>query len=47
MFFVSYLEKYCRAGQTTDDNMVLAHCMLETKVYKYTHRFILLIFPLQ
>jgi hypothetical protein len=21
-------EKYCRAGQATDDNMVHAHCML-------------------
>jgi len=24
------VEKYCRAGQGTDDNMVLAHCMLDT-----------------
>jgi len=28
------VEKYCRAGQATDDNMVHAHCMLDTKVYK-------------
>jgi hypothetical protein len=23
-------EKYCRAGQTTDDNMAHAYCMLDT-----------------
>jgi hypothetical protein len=31
-------EKYCRARQTTDDNMTHVHCMLDTKGYKYTHR---------
>jgi hypothetical protein len=24
------VEKYCRAGQTTDDNMAHAHCILDT-----------------
>jgi hypothetical protein len=24
------MEKYCRAGQTTDGNMAHAHCMLDT-----------------
>jgi hypothetical protein len=24
------VEKYCRAGQATDDNMVHEHCMLDT-----------------
>ena len=24
------VEKYCRAGQATDDNMARAHCMLDT-----------------
>jgi len=24
------VEKYCRSGQVTDDNMVHAHCMLGT-----------------
>ena len=24
------VEKYCRAGQATDDNMANAHCMLHT-----------------
>jgi hypothetical protein len=24
------VEKYCRAGQVTDDNMTHAHCMLDT-----------------
>ena len=28
--------KYCWAGQVTDDNMAHAHCMLHTRVYKYT-----------
>jgi len=24
------VEKYCRAGQATDDNMTHAHCVLHT-----------------
>jgi hypothetical protein len=24
------VEKYCRAGQATDDSMVHVHCMLDT-----------------
>ena len=28
------LEKYCRAGQVTDDNMEHEHCMLDTEGYK-------------
>jgi len=28
------MEKYCRAGQATDDNMAHAHCMLDN--YDYT-----------
>jgi len=32
------MEKYCKTGQATDDNMVHAHCMLYTYVYKYTLR---------
>ena len=31
------MEKYCRAGQATDD-MAHAHCILDTKVYKHTLR---------
>ena len=27
-----------RAGQATDDNMAHAHCLLDTKGYKYTLR---------
>ena len=30
------VEKHCRAGQTTDDNMAHVHCKLDTKGYK-TH----------
>jgi len=30
------VEKYCTAGQATDDNMAHAHCMLDTKGYKHT-----------
>ena len=35
--------------QATDDNMPQAHCMLDTKGYKYTHSgcVILTTFPLQ
>jgi len=29
-FFWVNVEIYCRAGQTTDDEMALAHCMLCT-----------------
>jgi len=29
------MEKYCTAGQATDDNMAHAHCMLFTYVYKH------------
>jgi hypothetical protein len=32
------VEKYCRAAEATYDNKVHAHCMLDTKGYKYTHR---------
>ena len=32
------MEKQRRVGQTTDDNMVQAHCMLDAYGYKYTHR---------
>jgi hypothetical protein len=31
------VEKYYRAGQATDDNMALACCMLDNKVYRHTH----------
>jgi hypothetical protein len=30
------VEKYCRAEQTTNDNMAYAHCMPNSKGYKYT-----------
>jgi hypothetical protein len=32
------VEKYGRVGQATDDNMAYAHCMLDTKDYKYKLR---------
>ena len=32
------VEKYCTAGQATDDNMVHAHCMLDNEVYKHRLR---------
>jgi hypothetical protein len=43
------VEKYCRAGQATDGNMVHAHCMLDTWGYKYTPSecVMLIAFPLQ
>jgi hypothetical protein len=32
------VEKCCRAGQATDNNTALAHCMLYTQGYTYTLR---------
>jgi len=32
------MEKYCKAGRVTDDNMTHAHFMLVTKGYKHTRR---------
>ena len=32
------VEKYCRTGQVTDDNMAYAHCMLDTLGYKHSFR---------
>ena len=29
------VEKYCKAGQTTDENVLHAHCMLDTLGYKH------------
>ena len=36
MLFMRYVEKCCRTGQATDDNMAHAHCMLDTQGYKHT-----------
>jgi hypothetical protein len=53
-FFKSWLlwnnvEKYCRAGQATDDNMAHSNCMLDTEGNKHTHSVyvILIASPLQ
>ena len=35
-FFWDNVEKYCAAGQGTDDNMANAHCLLDTYGYKHT-----------
>ena len=32
------MEKYCAAGQATDDKIVHSHCLLNTKGYKHTLR---------
>ena len=29
------MEKYCRVGQATDNNMAHAHCMLDTEGYRH------------
>ena len=34
--FWNNVEKYCRAGQATNDDMAHAHCMLYTQGYKHT-----------
>jgi len=36
--FSDNVEKYCRPGQTADDNMAHEHCMMVTQGYKYTLR---------
>jgi len=36
-FYEKMREKYCRAGQATVESMAHAHCMLDTRGYKYTH----------
>ena len=42
------MEKYCRAGQATDENMVHAHCMLDTKAVDKDSEYVIVIaFPLQ
>jgi hypothetical protein len=40
---MSQVEKYGRAGQTTDDSMAHSHCVLGTYGYKHTINT----FPLQ
>jgi hypothetical protein len=32
------VEKYCTAGQATEENLVHAHCMLETCGYEHVLR---------
>ena len=32
------MNKYCRAGQATDDNMIHVHCILDNLGYNYTLR---------
>jgi len=41
------VEKCCRVGQTTNDNMAHAHSVLDTQGYKHTHTHTLIVFPLQ
>jgi len=38
------MENYDRAGHATDDNMAHAHCLLDTKGFKYTLRMCNIIF---
>jgi hypothetical protein len=44
---MGYVEKYCRAWQATDHNMMRGHCMLDTWDYKHSEYVILIVFPLQ
>jgi len=43
------VEKFCRAGQDTDENMAHAHCMMDNLDYNYTHSYcvILIAFELR
>jgi hypothetical protein len=36
--FKDNVEKYCGAGQTTDDNVAYGHCMLDNSGCKHTLR---------
>ena len=36
------MDKYCTARQATDNNMAHVHCILDTSVYKYTIRILIL-----
>ena len=36
--FMRHVEKYCRAGQATDDNMTHAQSMLDNEGYRHTLR---------
>jgi len=41
---LDYVEKYCRAGQATDDNTVHTQCKLDTQGYTHTHpQYVILI----
>ena len=35
-----HVEKYCGAGQVTDDSMTHAHCMVDTRSYTHTNRIL-------
>ena len=41
------MDKYCTAGQATDDNMAHAHCMLDDKGYKHALRIYITAFSWQ
>ena len=41
------MEKYCRVGQATDDNMAHAHCLLDKATNTHSEYIILNAFPLQ
>ena len=41
------MEKLCRAGQATDDNMACVRCTLDNYGYTHSGRVILIAFPLQ
>ena len=39
------MKNYCGAGQTTDDSMAYAYCMLDTCGYKYTYSGCVILIP--
>jgi hypothetical protein len=41
------VEKYCRTGQATNDNVAHAHCMLDIQVCTHSQYVILVDFPVQ
>jgi hypothetical protein len=46
-YLLDKMEKYCRTGQATDDNMAHVHCILDTFKHIHLDYKILISFPLE
>jgi hypothetical protein len=45
--FWGIVEKYCRAGQATDDNAAHAHCLLDNRIQTQSEYVMIVAFTLQ